>query len=353
MNYSKFGIAGIALLGMFSCKQKPAMNTAAAEAKVYPTVVLAKQDVEMQTVFPAVLKGEEDIDIKPRIEGFIEEVYIDEGAIVTKGQALFKISSPATVQALANAQATCNTAQTDLERMRPLADKGIISTVRLKTYENTLASARATLQQAQANAGYTTVTSPVSGTVGSVPYRLGSLVTSTSVLTTVSNTKNIVAQFSMNEKDLLSFMRIWKGNTQEQKIKNMPPVSLQLADGSMFEVKGRIETISGVVDAVSGAVSIRAIFANPQALLRSGTSGKVIIPQMLKDVLVIPQKSSMQQQDKVLVYRVAGDSVVQQIIQVRATPDGKSYAVLGGINAGDRIVTDGLATLKNGQKIKL
>ena len=353
MNYSKFGITSIALLALLSCKQKPALNTAAAEAKVYSTAVLAKQDVEMQSVFPAVLKGEEDIDIKPRIEGFIEEVYVDEGAIVEKGQALFKITSPATVQALENAQANCNTAQTDLERMRPLAEKGIISSVRLKTYENTLASARATLQQAKTNAGYATVTSPVSGTVGSVPFRLGSLVTSTSVLTTVSNTKNIVAYFSMNEKDLLSFLRSWEGNTQAKKIKNMPAVKLQLADGSIYEEKGRIETISGVVDAVSGAVSIRAVFANPQALLRSGTSGKLIIPQTMKDVIVIPQKSTLQQQDKVLVYNVVGDSVVQRIIQVKATPDGISYAVTSGINVGEKIVTDGLATLKNGQKIKL
>lgn len=346
-------IYAFALLSAASCKPKPAVNTAAAEAKVYPTAVLATQDVAMQTVFPAVLKGVEDIDIKPRIEGYIEAVLIDEGTIVTEGQALFKIGSPSAVQALENAQAVCNTAQTDLDRMRPLADKGIISSVKLKTYENTLASAKAALNQARATMGWTTVTSPVNGIVGAVPFRQGSLVTSSSVLTTVANTKTVVANFSMNEKDLLEFMRNAEGNSQAQKIKNMLPVQLELADGSIYEEKGRIETISGVVDAVSGSVNIRAEFPNKQGLLRSGTSGKVIIPKIMKSVLLVPQKSTTNQQDKVLVYKVQGDSVVQTVIQVKTTPDGLNFAVTSGINAGDVIVTDGLATLKNGQKIKL
>ncbi len=347
-----FSMMVLVVLNVSSCKQKSVSGTPKAEAKFYPTEVLAQQDVQLQSVFPAVLKGQEDIDIKPRVEGFIEAVFIDEGSMVTKGQPLFKINSPASVQALENTQANYNTALTDLERMRPLAEKGIISEVKLKSYENNLTSAKAALDQAKATIGWTTVTSPISGVVGTVPLRLGSLVNSATILTTVSNTSNVVANFSMNEKELLDFMMIWEGKTQAQKIKNMPPVKLQLANGAIYKDSGRIETISGVVDAVSGAVNIRVVFPNTDGLLRSGTSGKVIIPKTIKNVVVIPQRATMNQQDKVLVYKVDADSVVQKIITVQSTPDGQFYAVTKGLESGDKIVTDGVATLKNGQKIR-
>lgn len=352
MNYKRIAIGAFALLMIVSCK-KNTTSFAPVELHDYPVVAVDTQDVELLSVYPAVLKGQEDIDIKPRVEGFIDAVYVDEGSIVNKGQALFRISSPSAVQQLESAQANYNTAVTDLERMKPLADKGIISDVRIKTYENIVSSSKAALDQAKANIGFTKVTSPVDGIVGAIPYRLGSLVNSSSVLTTVANTNQIIAYFSLNEKELLEFMRRWEGGSQAEKIKNMPPVKLLLADGSEYEEAGRIETISGVVDATSGAVNFRASFANKGGLLRSGTSGKVMIPTVLKNVILIPQKATLSQQDKTIVYKVEGDSVMQKVITVKSTPDGKSYAVLNGLVAGDKIVTDGVATLKNGKKIKL
>lgn len=355
MNYRNLkgiGFGVIILLSLGACSRKPAGMTTTETIKSYPVTTLQPTDVELQSVYPAVLKGQEDIDIKPRLEGFIDAVYIDEGSIVKKGQALFKINSPSSVQNLANAQATYNTAKINVERIRPLAEKGILSNVNLKTYENAFLSAEATLNQAKTTMGWTTVTSPVNGIVGAVPLRVGSLVTSTSVLTTVANTTTVIAYFSLNEKELIEFMRGWEGNSQSEKIKNMPSVKLLLADGSEYEMPGRIETISGVVDAVSGSVNFRASFPNPQGLLRSGTSGKIIIPKTIKNTLVIPQKATFSQQDKVLVYKVQGDSVVSKVIDVKSTANGLSYAVLNGLTAGDKIVTDGVATLKNNAKIK-
>ena len=334
-----------------SCKKSTAPSEVAKEQK-YQVVSLDTVDVELQSVYPAVLKGQEDIDIKPRVEGFIDALYVDEGTIVRKGQPLFRINSPSSVQQIENAQANYNTALTDLERMKPLAEKGIISEVRIKTYENSVASAKATLDQAKANIGFATVTSPVAGIVGAIPFRLGSLVNSSSVLTTVANTDQIIAYFSLNEKDLLSFMRIWEGNSQAEKIKNMPEVKLLLADGKEYEETGKIQTISGVVDAVSGSVNFRASFSNKEGILRSGTSGKIVIPRVLKNTILIPQKATMSRQDKVLVYKVQGDSVMQKVIEVLSTPDGQNYAVMNGLVAGEKIVTDGLATLQNGKKIK-
>ena len=351
MNYRSIVIGGLFLLLVVSCKKSTAPSEVAKEQK-YQVVSLDTVDVELQSVYPAVLKGQEDIDIKPRVEGFIDALYVDEGTIVRKGQPLFRINSPSSVQQIENAQANYNTALTDLERMKPLAEKGIISEVRIKTYENSVASAKATLDQAKANIGFATVTSPVAGIVGAIPFRLGSLVNSSSVLTTVANTDQIIAYFSLNEKDLLSFMRIWEGNSQAEKIKNMPEVKLLLADGKEYEETGKIQTISGVVDAVSGSVNFRASFSNKEGILRSGTSGKIVIPRVLKNTILIPQKATTSRQDKVLVYKVQGDSVMQKVIEVLSTPDGQNYAVMNGLVAGEKIVTDGLATLQNGKKIK-
>jgi membrane fusion protein, multidrug efflux system len=352
MIHNKFFLGGMALLlCVVSCKNK--QTAIVPVVQTYPVIVLSPQDMELISGFSAVLKGQEDIDIKPRIDGFIEAVYVDEGASVKKGQPLFKINSPASVQNIENAKANYNTAKLDVDRIRPLAEKGIVSNVRLTAYENTLASAQAVLNQAKDALNWTCVTSPVDGIVGTISYRLGSLVNNSNVLTTVANTTNIVAYFSMNEKDLLEFMRNWKGNTQAEKIKNMPPIKLILSDGSEYEEKGHILTISGVVDATSGSVSFRASFPNQHGLLRSGTSAKVIIPRCLKDVLVIPQKATFGQQDKILAYKVQGDSAVQQIITVKSTPDGKSYVVTNGLVKGDKIVADGILTLTNGKKIKV
>ncbi len=354
MKNNRFLIGGVILLmSLNSCNKKQAAPVAPAPAQAYPVASLTPQQVELQSVYPAVLKGKEDIDIKPRIDGFIEAVYVDEGSIVKKGQPLFKINSPASVQNLENATASLNNARLDVERIAPLAEKGIISNVRLTAYQNTLASAQAAYNQAKSAIGWTTVTSPVDGVVGTIPYRLGSLVNNSTILTTVANTKEVIAYFSMNEKEMYEFMRHWEGSTQAEKISNMPAVKLQLSDGIQYEDSGRIETISGVVDAVSGAVNFRASFPNKQALLRSGTSGKVIIPRHLENVLVIPQKATFSQQDKILAYKVQGDSVVQKTLTVINTPDGKNYVVLEGLVNGDKIVTDGIATLKNGKKIKV
>jgi len=346
-----FGAVAL-LLCFSSCKNKQSDSAAADQIKSFPVASMSLQDVELQASYPAVLKGQQDIDIKARVEGYIDAIYVDEGAVVTKGQALFKINSPSSVQSIENAKANYNTAKLDVERIRPLAEKGIMSQVKLKAYENVLASSAATLKQAKAALGWTTVTSPVNGVVGAIAFRQGSLATNATVLTTVSNISSVIAYFTVNEKELLILLKEFKGNTQAEKIRHMPAVKLLLSDGSEYEEAGRIETISGVVDATSGSVSFRALFPNKHGLLRSGSSARLIIPSEHKGAIVIPQKATFAQQDKVLVYKLQGDSVVQKVVIVKATPDGQAYVVTEGLSVGDKIVTDGIATLTNGQKIK-
>lgn len=356
----------LALLFLASCSSNSSSNQSAQESgKEYPVMVMSRQDANTQTVYPATIKGKEDVAIMPRVDGNILEVYVDEGAVVKAGQALFKIDSPSSEQSLTSAvasvnsqKALVNTAQLDVDRYRPLAERGIVSETQLKTYENTLATAQAALEQAeatlknaQATMSWTTLTSPVDGVVGYIAYRKGSLVTSSNTLTTIANTENVFAYFSVNERKLMDFLDGVEGNTQEEKIKNIPPVTLILADGSEYVEKGKIETITGTVDISTGSASFRAKFPNKQGQLRSGTSGKVIIPKILDNVFVIPQKATFNQQDKVLVYKLEGDSVKQQLITVQTMPNGQDYAVTDGLADGDKIVSDGVVTLKDGAKI--
>lgn len=364
MRQSNFFIGAFALLLLTSCG-KSSQTSQEVSAQEYPVMVMTTQDADLQSVYPATIKGQEDIEIKPRVDGYIESIYVDEGCAVRAGQALFKINSPSSEQALTSAKASVNsakaqvnTAQLNVERYRPLAEKGIVSEVQLQTYENayetamaSLEQAKATLKNAQATVSWATVTSPVDGVVGSIPYRKGSLVNSSNTLTTIANTGNVYAYFSLNERKLMDFLDGVEGTTQSEKIKNMESVSLILSDGSEYEGKGKIETITGNVDVTTGSANIRAEFSNQSGKLRSGTSAKVIVPKTLNDVFVIPQKATFTQQDKVLVYKLEGDAVQQQIISVQSMPNGQDYAVISGLSNGDKIVSDGVATLRNGMKI--
>lgn len=363
MNFKYFFLVFPAFWLFVSCGNKG--NTAPQMLPEYPTAVVEEQDVVVQSVYPVVVKGQEDVDIKPRVDGFIDAIYVDEGAIVKKGQALFLINSPKTEQELTaaqeavnSAQAQVNTAQLNVERIRPLAEKGIVSQVQLQTVENTYASALATLAQAQAqlksareSKKWMTVTSPVNGVLGTISYRLGSLVNSSSVLTSVADVEQVYAYFSLNEKASMELLEQLDGDTQAEKIKHMPEVTLLLANGEEYSEKGRIETISGVVNVTTGSVNFRAKFSNKNGILRSGTSGKIVIPRNLRKVFVIPQKATFAIQDKTLVYKVEGDSVVQKVVRVLPVPGGQNYAVMSGLSREDRIVVDGVATLNNGKKI--
>lgn len=353
-----------ALLLLVSCGNK-SQNAGQTDVQKYPTQVITGQEVELTTTYPASLKGQQDIEIRPRIDGFIDAIYIDEGSLVKKGQALFKINSPQSEQALTSAkaaitmaQSSVNTAKLNVDRIRPLAEKGIVGSVQLATAEDAynsalagLAQAEANLKNAQATIGWTNVTSPVNGFVGAIPLRLGSLVNSMNVLTTVANVDSIYAYFSMNEKEFSTFLSELEGNTQAEKIKSAPQVRLTLANGTEYPYVGKIGTITGSVNATTGSVSFRAVFPNSNFELRSGMSGKITIPTHMDNALIIPQKAVFEQQNKNLVYQVQGDSVVLKSISVLPTPDGKQYVVTSGLQEKDKIVTDGIVTLRHGKKI--
>ncbi|HCO67265.1 MAG TPA: efflux RND transporter periplasmic adaptor subunit [Dysgonomonas sp.] len=365
MKFNRIIYGASALLAVMTSCGGENQPTKEQTPQKYPTAVIGRQNVTLESVYPVTIKGKEDIEIRPRIDGFIDAIYIDEGSVVRKGQSLFKINSPQAEQSLnsaraavKSAQAQVNIAKVDVNRIRPLAEKDIVSMVQLETAESTyqsalasLAQVEATLRNAEATMSWTNVTSPVDGIVGAIPYRQGSLVSSNNVLTTVANTSNVFAYFSLNEKELSTFLDNLEGNNQAEKIKNAPEITLTLADGTVYEHKGKLETITGTVNATTGTASFRAEFPNQGGRLRSGVSGRISIPRYMENSIVVPQKSAFAQQNKTLIYLVQADSVVQRVIDVLPTPDSKSYVVINGLQEGDKIVTDGIVTLTHGKKI--
>jgi membrane fusion protein (multidrug efflux system) len=319
--------------------------------------------------YPATIQGEQDIEIRPKVDGFIQSIFVDEGAVVHKGQPLFQLRNPqydaALRTALANvkiAEADVSTAEMNLEKVRPLVDKNIISDYELKSDEFTLkskiaslASAKADLVNARVNVGYTYLTSPADGVISTIPYKVGSLITSTSTnpLTTVYNTKNIYVYFSLNEKQLLEFSRTVKGKTLKDKLATMADVSLVLADGSAYPQKGRIVMASGLITTETGSVSFRANFPNPLGLIRSGSSATIKIPVNIDTAILIPQNATYDMQGKKFVYTVSDkDSTVNTGVQLSDNPIGNLYVVQSGLKQNDKIVIEGLGNLKPGMAIK-
>ena len=363
----QLSIALFLSVALASCGGKDEKPLTAPQA--YPVFEINIQSTTLNSDYPATIEGIQNIDIRPKVDGFIEKIYVDEGVLVKKGQLLFAINAPQYEQlvrtanaAISSAEADVNAAQLQVNKTKPLVEKDIISKYELESAQLTLqskkamlAQAKATLVNAKVNLSYTKIISPVDGVVGAIPFKTGSLVSGTSAqpLTTVSNTTKVYAYFSLNEKELLSFSTTYKGKTLNEQMKNIPAVGLVLADGSTYEQNGKIEAINSQINKSTGAVSLRATFPNPISMLKNGASAMVRIPQHVNDIILIPQKSTTDLQGKKFVY-VLGDSskVFNTAIEVMEITAGKFYVVTKGLKAGDKVVLEGFQSLKDGTKIK-
>lgn len=354
----------IGLLAL-ACGGKTGQQGGVQPVKEYACIQIQPSVCELNSTYPATIKGVQDVEIRPKVSGFITKLCVDEGAKVRKGQTLFlidRVQYESAVEvaraAVKLAEANVATAELTAKTKQELAAKNIISQYELQTAQNELLSRQAALAQAKAqltsasnDLSYTNITSPSDGVVGTIPFRIGSLVGTTNTLTTVSDISRMYVYFSMNEKDLLKLTR------QEGEVNNvleqMPEVQLILADGSVYGDKGKIATLSGMIDQTTGAVTMRATFPNPAYILRSGGTGKVLIPQVMTDALQIPQKATYELQDKKFVYTVSDSStVVNTPIEVLTLNDGQNYVVTSGLKPGDKVVVEGITSLKNGMKIK-
>lgn len=331
-----------------------------APAPEIATITLSPSTSEVESAYPALIKGKTDIAIRPQVTGFITKVHVDEGQHVRKGQTLFTIDQvqfkaavDQAAAAVSAAQTAVKTAQLTADNKKMLLDKNIISPYEWQLADNDLQNAKSGLAQANAalvnarkNLAYTTVTAPSDGVVGTIPSREGSLASPSSAqpLTTISDNSQVYAYFSLTEKDLLELSDNGR-RTLDAAIDSMPQVQLRLADGNIYPVSGKVATVSGVIDNTTGAASVRALFDNPNGMLRSGSTGAVLMPHSSDNVIVIPQKATFELQDRRFVYTVNdSNKVASTPITVAPFNDGKTFVVTSGLKAGDRIAVEGIGT---------
>ena len=357
------------LIGIVGCTVWMASCKQATDAGVKPSFAIMEVeavDKEFSSSYSASIRGRQDIDIYPQVSGTIEKLCVTEGQTVRRGQLLFVIDQipyrAALKTAVANveaARAAMATAELTYNSNKELYAQKVVSEFSLKTAENTYLTAKAQLTQAEAqevnarnNLSYTEVKSPSDGVVGALPYRVGALVGANLPypLTTVSDNSDMYVYFSMTENQLLALTRQY--GSMDEALKNMPEVELILNDNSVYNKKGVIESISGVIDRQTGTVMARVVFPNESRLLHSGASGTVVVPSIYKDCIAIPQGATVQMQDKVVVYKVVDGKAVSTLITVAGINDGREYVVLSGLQSGDEIISEGAGLVREGTQVK-
>ena len=351
----------ICCMAVVSCGQAP---TAMGPGE-YAVTTIATTDREIPSNYSASIRGRQDIEIYPQVSGTIFQLCVTEGQRVSNGQTLFIIDQVPYKAALqtaeanvAAAEASVATAQLTYDSKKELYARKVVSLFDLSTAENNLLTAKAQLAQAEAqrvnaanNLSYTVVKSPANGVVGTLPYRVGALVSASipQPLTTVSDNSEMYVYFSMTENQLLDLTRRY--GSIEETLKNMPDVELQLNDGSLYDQTGRIESISGVIDTSTGSVQLRAAFPNKGGLLHSGGSGNLILTTNYKDCIAIPQAATFELQDKVYVYKLVDGKASSAPVQVASISNGSEYIVLSGLVPGDVIITEGVGLLREGTPV--
>ena len=325
----------------------------AQQAPTLPVVSIPTKTVTAFTTYPTSIEGIVNSQVNAKISGYITDVLVDEGQKVRKGQTLFRLETQTLSQDAAAARANVNAAQVEVDKLKPLVEKNIISNVQLETAKAKLQQAKSGYNSIAANIDYGNIKSPVDGYVGSINLRKGALVSPSSQvpMTTVSDISKVYAYFSMNEKEYLDFIQNAEGKDIEEKIKKLPKVQLLLANGSLYEEEGTIETINSQVNANTGSISFRAVFDNPSRILTNGNSGKIKIPKVYTDAVVVPQEATYEQQGSIYVYKVGEDGMATSTKIETTAEVGNLYVVASGLQKGDKIVAKGANKLRGNSKI--
>ncbi|HLK29531.1 MAG TPA: efflux RND transporter periplasmic adaptor subunit [Puia sp.] len=371
---SKLTVMPILILALFfselalqSCNSASSAPVAGMPEQTLPVISLNTYPVSTYKEFTASLEGSRDIEIRPQVDGYLDKIYVDEGAAVHKGQLLFHIDARPYQEQLNNANANLQSAKAALEnasinveKLAPLVQNNVISDVQLKSAKAAYDAAKANVAQAQAavasasiNLGFTNITAPADGFIGKIPLKTGSLVGRSTVdaLTMLSETKEMRVYFSMSETDFLQFKKQIAGNTIEEKIKQLPQVELLLSDNSIYPQKGKVEVVQGQFDKSIGTINFRATFPNALGLLRSGNTGKIRVPQQASTSIIVPQEATFETQDKIFVFTVSDSSKVTGKPIAVTGRAGNYYVVASGLKTGDKIVYSGLGRLQDGMKI--
>ena len=344
-------------------------------------ITIGEGDATLENGYPASLHGKNDVEIRPQVSGFITRVCVTEGQRVSKGQTLFTIDrvqleaavSAAQAQvaqaqaAIVAAQANVNTARTNAKNNKILLDKNIISSSAYQTSVDAVNAAEAQVNQARAaanaanaqlvsarkNLSYANVTAPAAGIVGTIDFKEGALVSPSTLLTILSNNGEMEAYFSFNEKEVLDLTNGGRRSLQAA-LDSLPSVTLRLPNGEKYAYSGKITTVSGVLDAATGSAQVKATFPNPDGMLRSGNTANVMIPNISRNAILIPQKATYEVQDMKFVFTLDKDNVTHATpIEISKDNDGQNYIVTSGLKAGDRIVVEGVGiTVKDKMKIR-
>lgn len=357
----------IAITLLYSCSPKQ-QQAGAPPAPSLPVATIATGTDTTYQEYPASIQGAVNVEIRPQVSGALDKVFVDEGAYVSQGQPIFQINELPYRAAYNNAVANLHAmeaavvnAQLEIEKLTPLVQNKVISDYQLKTAKAAYDVAKANVEQAKANVstaqinlGYTTIKAPVSGYIGLLVKKQGSLVAPSDIdaLTLLSDVHNVHVYFSLGEKDFIDFKEQYPGETLKDKLKSLPPVTLLLADASSYGQEGKIDMIDGQFDKTTGAITLRASFPNAQGLLRSGNTGKVRLSLVHKDALLVPESATVDMQDKVFVFTVGDSSKVKKQAITIVGKSGDNYLVKDGIKVGDQIVLSGVDKLQEGMVIQ-
>lgn len=339
-----------------------------APIQALPVASVEKTSETTYTEYPASIEGAVDLEIRPQVSGALDKIFVNEGALVEKGQALFKINELPYREALNNAKAALLSAkaaslnaQLEVEKLTPLVANKVVSEFQLKSAKASYEAALANVEQAKAgvgtaniNLGYTLIKAPVNGYVGRLPKKQGSLVSPTdpAPLTLLSDAHEVHVYFSLGEDDFIGFNAKYPGKSLTEKASKIPGVALVLADQTLYAQQGKIDMVDGQFDKQTGSISLRATFPNGQGVLRSGNTGKIRIGVSHTDALVVPQSATIEMQDKIFVFALADSNKVKKLPITILGKSGTNYLIKDGLKTGDQIVLSGIDRLQEGQVIK-
>ena len=337
------------------------------QALPLPVMKIKSSSTVVTKQYSALLEGVVTVEVRPQVDGTLQEIAVDEGEFVKSGQLLFGIDDrvyreelKSAVAAQHAAKAALEVAWIEVERLRPLVKNKVVSEIQLKQAMANHRSAKANLEQAEAavqrariNLDYTRIKAHVDGYIGDIPFRIGSLVSKNQAeqLTTLTDVHEMRAYFSMSEIDFARFKQQFPGSSIEEKLASVPPVTLLLADGSRYPFEGRLDAVSGQFDRSTASVMFRATFPNAEGILRSGNTGKVIIAYRYDNVVQVPQASTADLQDKIFVFKVSEDNTVSRTPITVVGKSNSNYIVSGGLEDGDMIVVSGFSRLPDGTMI--
>ncbi len=330
-------------VGFTSCNQKKEEET--KEAVKLPITTPILMDTILTKDYIAEIQSIQNIEVRAKVKGFLESIKVDEGQRVESGQMMFTIRSREYEAELAKAQARVNTTELEMQNVKTLAEKNIVSPTELALAVAKLNEAKAEQGIAEAALTFTKISAPFSGVVDRLKFKVGSLIDEGTLLTSLSNNREVYAYFNVSEKEYLDFKA--KGKDKEKTT-----ISLLLANGQPHKYKGVIETIEGEFDKNTGSIAFRAKFPNPDLLLKHGETGKVQLPVVLKNALVIPQKATFELQDKIYVYVLDENNVVKARNIVVKQKLSNLYVIESGITINDKILLEGVQTVKENDKVQ-